>query len=142
MFDRLRRAVALVLGNRSLLGQVTCPCFFRAFVPCSSSLLFLCSSLFLFQSWFVCGVLTMHSSRGRLRNGEYSILLVMSELSTVWCDRALGLWIAGTGSSSTRRHRGEDFDSKKESRPSNESMYLFRFCPYGPSSLISALGVI
>ena len=31
---------------------------------------------------------------------EYSILLVMSELSTVWCDRALGLWIAGTQASS------------------------------------------
>ena len=31
---------------------------------------------------------------------EYSILLVMSELSTVWCDRALGLWIAGTRASS------------------------------------------
>ena len=42
----------------------------------------------------------MHSSRGRLRNDEYSILLVMSELSTVRCDRALGLWIAGTRASS------------------------------------------
>ena len=42
----------------------------------------------------------MHSSRGRLRNVEYSILLVMSELSTVRCDRALGLWIAGTRASS------------------------------------------
>ena len=31
---------------------------------------------------------------------EYSILLVMSELSTVRCDRALGLWIAGTRASS------------------------------------------
>ena len=29
-----------------------------------------------------------------VRNAEYSILLVMSELSTVQCDRALGLWIA------------------------------------------------
>jgi hypothetical protein len=38
----------------------------------------------------------MHSSRGRLRNVEYSILPVMSELSTMRCDRALGLWIAGT----------------------------------------------
>ena len=76
-----------------MLGQVTCPCFFRAFVTCSSSLLRLCSSLFLFQSWFVCGMLTIHSSRGRLRNVEYSILLVMSELSTVWCDRVLGLWL-------------------------------------------------
>ena len=35
-----------------------------------------------------------------LRNVEYSILLVMSELSTVWCDRGLGLWIAGTRASS------------------------------------------
>ena len=42
----------------------------------------------------------MHSSRGRLGNVEYSILLVMSELSTVRCDRALGLWIAGTRASS------------------------------------------
>ena len=100
MFHRLRRAVAHVLGDRSVLGQVTCSCFFRAFVTCSSSLLLICSSLFLLQSWFVCGVLTMHSSRGRLRNVEYSILLVMSELSTVRCDRALGLWIVGTRASS------------------------------------------
>ena len=28
-----------------------------------------------------------------LRNVEYSILLVMSELSTVLCDRALNLWL-------------------------------------------------
>ena len=52
MFDRLRRAVALVLGNRSLLGQVTCSYFFRAFVTCSSS----SSSLFfsVFASLLVC----------------------------------------------------------------------------------------
>ena len=93
MFDRLHRAVALVLGNRSLLGQVTCSCFFRAFVTCSSSLLLLCFSLFLFLSWFDCGVLTMNSSSGRLRNVEYSILLVMSEMSTVQCDCVLGLWL-------------------------------------------------
>ena len=42
----------------------------------------------------------MHSSRGRLRNVEYSIMPVMSELSTVRCDRALGLWIEGTRASS------------------------------------------
>ena len=51
MFDRLRRAVALVLGDRSLLGQVTCSYFFRAFVTCSSS----ASSLFfsvLLLYWF------------------------------------------------------------------------------------------
>ena len=36
----------------------------------------------------------------RVRNVEYSILFVMSELSTVQCDRALGLWIAGTRASS------------------------------------------
>ena len=47
-----------------------------------------------------------------------------------------------TGSSSTWRHRGEDFDSKKKPRPSDESMYLFRFCPYGPSRLFSALGIV
>ena len=35
-----------------------------------------------------------------VRNAEYSILLVMSELSTMQCDRALGLWIAGTRASS------------------------------------------
>ena len=35
-----------------------------------------------------------------MRNVEYSFLLVMSELSTVRCDRALGLWIAGTRASS------------------------------------------
>ena len=35
-----------------------------------------------------------------MRNVEYYILLVMSELSTVRCDRALGLWIAGTQASS------------------------------------------
>ena len=57
------------------------------------------ASLFI-TSLLLGGVLTMHSSRGRLRNIEYSILLVMSELSTVRCDRALGLWIAGTRASS------------------------------------------
>ena len=41
-----------------------------------------------------------------------------------------------TGSSSPRRHRGEDFDSKKEPWPSDESLYLFRFCPYWLSSLV------
>ena len=40
-----------------------------------------------------------------------------------------------TGSSSTWWHRGEDFDLKKEPRPSDESMYLFWFCPYGLSSV-------
>ena len=34
---------------------------------------------------------------------EYSILPVMSELSTVRCDRALGLWIADTRTSSVDR---------------------------------------
>jgi hypothetical protein len=37
--------------------------------------------------------LTMHSSRGRMRNEQYSLLTVMSELSTVRCDRVLGLWL-------------------------------------------------
>ena len=35
-----------------------------------------------------------------LEEREYSILPVMSELSTVRCDRALGLWIADTRASS------------------------------------------
>ena len=35
-----------------------------------------------------------------MRNVEYSILPVMSELSIVRCDRVLGLWIAGTRASS------------------------------------------
>ena len=35
-----------------------------------------------------------------MRNVDYSILLVMSELSIMRCDRALGLWIAGTRASS------------------------------------------
>ena len=39
----------------------------------------------------------------KLRNDEYSILPVMSELSTVRCDRALSLWIAGTRASKCRR---------------------------------------
>ena len=37
---------------------------------------------------------------GSVRNEQYSLLAVMSELSTVRCDRALGLWIAGTRTSS------------------------------------------
>ena len=40
------------------------------------------------------------SFKREVRNVEYSILLVMSELSTVRCDHALGLWIAGTRVSS------------------------------------------
>jgi len=39
-------------------------------------------------------------TRSKMRNVEHSILLVMSELSTVRCDRELGLWIAGTQASS------------------------------------------
>ena len=46
-------------------------------------------------------LLNKERAAGRgLRNVEYYILLVMSELSTVRCDRALGLWIAGTQASS------------------------------------------
>ena len=41
-----------------------------------------------------------------MRNVEYSILLVMSELSNVQCDRALGLWIAGTRASSVDGDHG------------------------------------
>ena len=38
-------------------------------------------------------------SLSNMRNVEYSILLVMSELSTVRCDRALGLWLQARASS-------------------------------------------
>ena len=34
-----------------------------------------------------------------------------------------------TGSSSMWRHRGEEFDSKKEPRPSDESLYFFSVLP-------------
>ena len=71
--------------------------FLSFFVTCLSPSL---SCFYFITSLVSGGVLTMHSSRGRLRNIKYSILLVMSELSTVWCDRALGLWIAGTRASS------------------------------------------
>ena len=40
-----------------------------------------------------------------------------------------------TGSSSTWRHRGEGFESKKETPPSDEILYPFRFCPYGRFSV-------
>ena len=43
---------------------------------------------------------TIAVMKSEMRNVEYSIMLVMSELSTVQCDRALGLWIAGTRASS------------------------------------------
>ena len=29
----------------------------------------------------------------KVRNEQYSLLAVMSELSTVWCDRVFGLWL-------------------------------------------------
>ena len=59
----------------------------------------LCSflvSLLLVHLWCVDNALI----KGEIEEREYSILLVMSELSTVRCDRALGLWIAGTRASS------------------------------------------
>jgi len=37
--------------------------------------------------------------KGEIEECEYSSLPVMSELSTVRCNRALGLWIAGTRAS-------------------------------------------
>src|SRR6185312_5963923 len=45
-----------------------------------------------------------------------------------------------TGSSSPRRHRGEDFDSKKEPRPSDESLYLFPVLPIR-AFLVSSLSL-
>ena len=38
-------------------------------------------------------------------------------------------------SASTWRHRGEGFESKKETSPSDEILYPFRFCPYGHFSV-------
>jgi len=38
-------------------------------------------------------------------------------------------------SASTWRHRGEGFESKKETPPSDEILYPFRFCPYGRFSV-------
>ena len=112
----------------------------------------------------------------------------MSELSTVQCDRVLGLWLQvhgrrvsteswercprprrgggnlparkvlavfskpatypgfadppkpRTGSSSPRLHRGEDFDSKKEPRSSDESLYLFPILPLR-AFLVSSLSL-
>ena len=76
MFDRLRRAVALVLGNRSLLGQVTCFFILSSFCHLFKFFIFFvllgfCFSLssFLVRLWCVdnalikgeieeCGVLT------------------------------------------------------------------------------------
>ena len=55
------------------------------------------------QSGWRAGVKQPHAARravvetaAAVAGREYSILPVMSELSTVWCDRALSLWIAGT----------------------------------------------
>ena len=49
------------------------------------------------------------NSKGRaIEEQEYSILLVMSELSIVRCDRAIGLWIAGTRASSVDGEQSKD----------------------------------
>ena len=48
--------------------------------------------------------------------------------------------VSRTGSSSPRRHRGEDFDSKKEPRPSDESLYLFLVLPLR-AFLVSSLSL-
>ena len=59
----------------------------------------LCSSmvsLLLVRLWCVDNALI----KGEIEECEYSTLPVMSELSTVRCDRVLGLWIAGTQVSS------------------------------------------
>ena len=53
-------------------------------------------SLLLVRLWCVDNALI----KGEIEECEYSILPVMSELSTVQCDRALGLWVAGTRASS------------------------------------------
>ena len=45
-------------------------------------------------------------------------------------------------SASTWRHRGEGFESKKETPPSDEILYPFRFCPYGRFSVRVRVEVI
>jgi len=45
------------------------------------------------DNWQSFRLQTRDPSPAQLRNVEYSILLVMSELSTVQFDRALGLWL-------------------------------------------------
>ena len=82
----LRELICAWVSDYSWLSEL--------FVTCLSSSL---SCFYFITSLVSGGVLTMHSSRGRLRNVEYSILLVMSELSTVRCDRVLGLWLQGHG---------------------------------------------
>ena len=71
---------------------------FQSFsVTCLSSS-FSCFSFYHFSAfrWCVDNALI----KGEIEEREYFILPVMSELSTVRCDRALGLWIAGTRASS------------------------------------------
>ena len=58
--------------------------------------LFLFFSLLLVHLWCVDNALI----KGEIEEREYSILLVMSELSTVRCDCVFGLWIPGTRASS------------------------------------------
>jgi len=45
-------------------------------------------------------------------------------------------------SASTGRHHGEGFESKKETPPSDEILYPFRFCPYGHFSVRVRVEVI
>ena len=65
--------------------------FFTFLLLCSSLI-----SLLMVRLWCVDNALI----KGEIEKCEYSILLVMSELSTVRYDRALGLWIVGTRASS------------------------------------------
>ena len=53
-------------------------------------------ALLLVRLWCVDNALI----KGEIEECEYLLLAVMSELSTVRRDRALGLWIAGTRASS------------------------------------------
>ena len=41
----------------------------------------------------VSGLQTLAHTGVSRRNAEYSLLIVMSELSTIRCDRVLGLWL-------------------------------------------------
>ena len=90
--DRLRRAVALVLGDRSflaLLATSDCSCILTCFVSLEWVFFFfliLLLFLFFYTSARVGYVLTMHSSRGRLRTCLLSLWWVNCQHGVVWVD--------------------------------------------------------
>ena len=66
--------------NALLLGKISVQCFVA-----------IERSSFRKIAWKDCSVVIERSSFRKMRNKQYSPLAVMSELSTVRCDRVLGL---------------------------------------------------